>query len=168
MATSTRTTTQSGLRAPRWVTAFNPVSRRLLGAGVPLGPNALLTVPGRRSGLLRTTPLAIIDQSGRRWVWAPWGDSDWVKNLRAAGRATLSVRGRSEEVEASELDDSERVAFFRNVLAPYAGSMRGGFTFVRVVDQVDLHDPDAAAEGRAVFELQAGRGPLIDRRARLG
>jgi deazaflavin-dependent oxidoreductase (nitroreductase family) len=154
MAANSRTSIQTGLRAPRWVTAFNPVSRRVLGAGVPLGPNALLTVPGRRSGVPRTTPLAIIDRSGHRWVWAPWGDSDWVKNLRAAGRATLSVRGRTEEVTAYELDDHERIAFFRNVLAPYAGSMRGGYTFVRVIDQVDLHDPEAAAEGRAVFELK--------------
>ena len=126
----------------------------MLGAGVPLGPNALLTVPGRRTGVPRTTPLAIIRVSGRQWVWAPWGDSDWVKNLRAAGHATLSVRGQKSEVTASELDDHERVSFFRNVLAPYAGSMRGGFTFVRVIDQVDLHDPEAAAEGRAVFELK--------------
>jgi deazaflavin-dependent oxidoreductase (nitroreductase family) len=154
MAAHVHATPRSGLRAPRWVTLFNPISRRLLGAGVPLGPNALLTVAGRRSGVPRTTPLAIINRGGRRWVWAPWGDSDWVKNLRAAGRATLSVRGRSEEVMASELNDGERVAFFRDVLAPYAGAIRGGFTFVRVVDQVDLHDPEAAADGRAVFELK--------------
>jgi deazaflavin-dependent oxidoreductase (nitroreductase family) len=155
MAANTRTTTtKSGLRAPRWVTAFNPISRRVLGAGVPLGPNALLTVPGRRSGVPRTTPLAIIRISGRRWVWAPWGDSDWVKNLRAAGRATLSIRGQAEEVTAVELDDQERGRFFRDVLAPYAGGMRGGFTFVKLIDQVDLHDPETAAEGRAVFELK--------------
>jgi hypothetical protein len=102
----------------------------------------------------RTTPLAIIDRSGRRWIWAPWGDSDWVKNLRVAGGGTLAIRGRSEQVTACELDPHERISFFRNVLAPTAGAMRGGFTFVRVIDQVDLHDPEAAAEGRAVFELK--------------
>jgi deazaflavin-dependent oxidoreductase (nitroreductase family) len=160
MAAHVHTTPRGGLRAPRWVTLFNPISRRLLGAGVPLGPNALLTVPGRRSGVPRTTPLAIIDHSGRRWVWAPWGDSDWVKNLRAAGGGTLAIRGRSEPVTASELDDHERVAFFRNVLAPVAGATRGGLTFVRVVDQVDLHDPEAAAEGRAVFELKPVGAPV--------
>jgi deazaflavin-dependent oxidoreductase (nitroreductase family) len=152
MAAQTHTTIRS-LHPPRWVTVFNPVSRKLLGAGVPLGPNALLTVPGRKSGVPRTTPLAIIDRGGRRWVWAPWGESDWVKNLRAAGRAMLSIRGSDEEVTVTELDHHERIAFFRNVLAPYAGAMRGGFTFVRLVDGVDLHDPEAAAEGRAVFEL---------------
>ena len=47
-------------RPPGIVPLLNPVLRRLLAAGVPLGPNALLTVRGRRTGQLRTTPLAIM------------------------------------------------------------------------------------------------------------
>ncbi|MDQ6790679.1 MAG: nitroreductase family deazaflavin-dependent oxidoreductase, partial [Candidatus Dormibacteraeota bacterium] len=39
-----------------------------------MGPNGLITIRGRKSGLPRTTPVAIIEVSGRRWVWAPWGD----------------------------------------------------------------------------------------------
>src|SRR5687768_3045138 len=98
--------------APRYVTLMNPIARRLLAARVPLGPNALLTVPGRKTGHPRTTPLAIIDYADRRWVWAPWGDVHWVRNLRAAGRATITVRGRREAVEATELDEQQRAAFF--------------------------------------------------------
>ncbi len=60
--------------APRWVTMFTPITRPLLAAGVPLGFNGLLTVRGRKSGQPRTTPVAIIEVSGRRWVWSPWGD----------------------------------------------------------------------------------------------
>jgi len=75
---------------PRWVFSFfNPIARLLMAAGVPLGFNGLITVRGRQSGLPRTTPVAIIEVSGRRWVWAPWGDVQWVRNLRAAGRATI-------------------------------------------------------------------------------
>ena len=47
--------------APPWVTFFGPIARFLLTAGIPLGPNALITIRGRKSGLLRTTPLAIIE-----------------------------------------------------------------------------------------------------------
>src|SRR5262245_47401259 len=90
--------------APRWVTIWGPIAKFLLGAGVPLGPNALITVRGRKSGQPRTTPLALIQASGRRWVWAPWGEVQWVRNLRAAGRATLTVRRRKEVVTARELD----------------------------------------------------------------
>src|SRR6476469_6863717 len=90
---------------PRWVfSLFNPIVRFLLAAGVPLGFNGLITIRGRKSGLPRTTPVAIIEVSGRRWVWAPWGDVHWVRNLRAAGRATITVRRRKEEVRATELD----------------------------------------------------------------
>jgi deazaflavin-dependent oxidoreductase (nitroreductase family) len=140
-------------RVPRSVSLFTPLARVLLAAGVPLGPNGLVTVPGRTSGVPRTTPVAIISVSGRRWIWAPWGDVHWVRNLRAAGRATIAARGRTEEVRAIELDPSERVAFFRDVLGPLARSIRGGVTFIRIADGVDLRDPEAAADGRRVFEL---------------
>lgn len=139
--------------APRWVTMLTLITRPLLAAGVPLGPNGLLTVRGRKSGLPRTTPLAIIDVAGRRWVWSPWGDVQWVRNLRAAESATITVRGRQEDVTVTELDRAERVSFFRGVLGPVARDMRLGMWFVRTVDGTDLDHPVEAADGRAVFEL---------------
>jgi deazaflavin-dependent oxidoreductase (nitroreductase family) len=139
--------------APPWVTFFGPIARLLLTAGIPLGPNALITIRGRKSGLPRTTPLAIIEVAGRRWIWAPWGEVQWVRNLRAAGRATITVRGRTEEVAATELDPRERVAFFRDILGPLARSIPLGVWFIRIVDQVDLDDPVKVAEDRRVFEL---------------
>ena len=139
--------------APRWVTFFNPISKGLLAAGVPLGPNGLVTVPGRKSGLPRTTPIAIIEDSGRRWVWSPWGDVQWVRNLRAAGRATITIRGRTEDVAAVELDPAQRVEFFRDILGPVAHGIPFGVTFIRVVDGTDVDRPQEAAAGRVVFEL---------------
>jgi deazaflavin-dependent oxidoreductase (nitroreductase family) len=122
---------------------------------VPLGPNALLTVAGRTSGVPRSTPLAIIEHEGRRWVWSPWGDVNWVRNLRTSGTATITVRGRSEVVAATELDAGERVWFFRDVLNPVARAIPFGVQFIRFVDGVKLGDPVAAADGRTVFELRA-------------
>jgi len=148
--------TRSAASAPPIVTVFNPVTRFLLRAGVPLGFNGLITIRGRTSGRPRTTPVAIIEFSGRRWVWCPWGDVNWVRNLRAAGSATITVRGRKEEIRATELDPAERVAFFRDVLGPVARGMPFGVQFIRVVDGVDLNRPPAElAEGRAAFELHA-------------
>ena len=145
----------SAARAPRSVSLFNPILKFLLAAGVPLGPNGLITIRGRKSGRPRTTPVAIIEVSGRRWVWAPWGEVHWVRNLRAAGRATITVRRRSEDVRATELDATQRVAFFRDVLGPLARGIPFGVQFIRIVDGVDLADPVEAAEGRRVFELHA-------------
>jgi deazaflavin-dependent oxidoreductase (nitroreductase family) len=144
--------TQRG-RAPWWVPLFNPLTKVLLAAGVPLGPNGLITIRGRTSGLPRTTPVAIIEVSGRRWVWAPWGEVQWVRNLRAAGRATITVRRRAEEVSATELDPTERVGYFRDVLGPLARGIPFGVWFIRIADQVDLDHPLEAADGRPVFEL---------------
>jgi deazaflavin-dependent oxidoreductase (nitroreductase family) len=143
----------SAARVPRSVSIFSPILKFLLAAGVPLGYNRLVTIRGRKSGLPRTTPLAVIQASGRRWVWAPWGDVHWVRNLRAAGRATIEVRGLKEEVSATELDAARRLEFFRDVLGPFARRIPFGISFARIVDGVDLNDPVAAAEGRRVFEL---------------
>jgi deazaflavin-dependent oxidoreductase (nitroreductase family) len=139
--------------APSWVTFFGPIARFLLAAGIPMGPNVLVTIRGRKSGQPRTTPLAIIEVAGRRWIWAPWGDVQWVRNLRAAGRATITARRRTEEVAATELDPAQREAFFRDILGPFARSIPFGLWFIRTVDQVDLDDPMEPAEHRRVFEL---------------
>ena len=149
----TNATGATAEHAPRWVTMFGGVAKRVLAAGVPLGFNGLITIRGRTTGLPRTTPVAIIDVSGRRWIWAPWGDVHWVRNLRAAGGATITVRRRSEEVTATELDRAQRIVFFRDVLDPAARDIPFGRSFIRVVDGTDLDDPIAAAEGRPVFEL---------------
>jgi deazaflavin-dependent oxidoreductase (nitroreductase family) len=133
---------------------LNRVAKPLLSAGVPMGYNGLLTVRGRKTGQPRTTPLAIIEVDDRRWVWSPWGEVHWVHNLRAAGRATIEVRRQEQEVQAVELDPAERARFFRETLAPLARSMRGGVTFIRLLDGVDLDDPNEIGEGRPVFELR--------------
>jgi deazaflavin-dependent oxidoreductase (nitroreductase family) len=139
--------------APAWVTMFTPIAKGLLAAGVPLGFNGLITIRGRKSGLPRTTPVAIIEVAGRRWVWAPWGEVHWVHNLRAARQATIRVRRRTDDVRATELDEAQRLGFFRDVLGPLARSIPLGYWFIRMVDNVDLNDPVDAAHGRPVFEL---------------
>jgi hypothetical protein len=93
--------TDNAARAPWWVTVFGPIAKFLLAARVPLGFNGLITVRGRTSGLPRTTPLAIIDVSGRRWVWAPWGEVHWVRNLRVEPAASRSAE------EAKKLMDEQ-------------------------------------------------------------
>jgi deazaflavin-dependent oxidoreductase (nitroreductase family) len=143
------------LHPPRGINVFNAIAKPLLAAGIPMGPNALLTVLGRTSGEPRTTPLAVIEVDGRRWVWSPWGEVHWVRNLRTAGRASIEVRRKTAEVTATELSPTERLEFFRDVLRPLAESMRGGMWFIRNFDGVDLTDPVAAAKDRRVFELHA-------------
>jgi deazaflavin-dependent oxidoreductase (nitroreductase family) len=141
------------LHPPRGISIFNAISRPLLAVGVPMAFNGLITVPGRKTGLPRTTPLAIIRVGDRRWVWSPWGEVNWVRNLRAAGLATITFRRREEAVRADELTPDQRIGYFRDVLGPLVRRFPGGSWFIRTFDGVDLSDPVAAANGRPVFEI---------------
>ena len=65
----------------------------------------VLTVVGRKSGRRYSTPVQLVLEDGRRWLVAPYGEREWVKNARAAGRVELSralrtTRHRIEEVDA--------------------------------------------------------------------
>ena len=141
--------------APWHVRLFGRILKPLIAAGIPLGFNRLVTIRGRKSGLPRTAALAVLRIDGDRWVWAPWGEVQWVRNLRAAGRATIADRHRTVDVRAIELDPAERVGFFRDVIGPFARSIPFGYWFIRLVDGVDLNDPEAAARRCPVFELHA-------------
>jgi deazaflavin-dependent oxidoreductase (nitroreductase family) len=148
------------MAVPSFVPIFNGIARRLLRLGVPLGPNALLSVRGRKSGLTRTTPVALIEVGGRRWVSSPYGEVQWVRNLRAAGEATLAVGRRREAVRAVELDRSETVRFFAETFGPYVRRTRlGSLMLGSILGARDiLEDPRRAAERHPVFELHAATG----------
>jgi deazaflavin-dependent oxidoreductase (nitroreductase family) len=122
-----------------------------------MGPNALLTVRGRTSGLPRTTPVALLVIDGRRWVVGTFGDVHWVRNLRAAGEATLTVKGRSEPVQATTYSPQEAASFFKHVLGPYARrTPLIRFVLKRVLGAGQLlSDPDGAAQRVSVFELRS-------------
>src|SRR5256885_3013067 len=145
------------IRVPSIVGFFNPVARRVLKVGALLGPNALITIRGRKSGLDRTTPVALVEIGGQRWVIGTFGEVNWVRNLRAAGRATLSVGRRRDEVLATELDEATATAFFRHVIAPYTRRMPLGIAAVLLsllrADEL-VKDPAAATRHRPVFGLR--------------
>jgi deazaflavin-dependent oxidoreductase (nitroreductase family) len=143
-------------RVPSFVGLFNPIARRVLRVGALMGPNALITVRGRKTGQPRTTPVALVEIEGKKWVIGTFGEVNWVRNLRAAGAATLSVGSRREEVRSVELTPEEGAAFFRDVIGPYVRRMRIGPLLLSVLRSRDiLDDPVGAAARRPVFELRS-------------
>ena len=70
-------------RVPLQVSLFSPILKFLLAAGVPIGYNGLITIPGRKSGLPRTTPVAIIAVSA--------GDSSGLPGARSIGCAICEL-----------------------------------------------------------------------------
>jgi deazaflavin-dependent oxidoreductase (nitroreductase family) len=150
-------------RVPSFVPIFNRVAKRLLRLGPLMGPNALLSVRGRKSGQVRTTPVALVEAGGKRWTIGMFGDVNWVRNLRAAGEGTLATGRRTERVRAVELDRAEAGSFFADVVRPYADTRFKRWMLGSVLGGRDIFDdPQGAAARRPVFELlPAAPAPAI-------
>ena len=101
---------------------LNPLFVRYLAAGLPAGPNVLLTVRGRTSGRPRRTPVAMLRLADRRFVQAAYGQVGWVKNLRAAGRVVVTQGRRTQTFDAVELSPDVAAALLRGALVPYRPS----------------------------------------------
>lgn len=72
------------------------------------GLASTLTVPGRKTGEPRTLPVNVLDVDGRRYLVAVRGETEWVRNLRAAGGGELRRRGRSQRFTAAEVADEDK------------------------------------------------------------
>jgi deazaflavin-dependent oxidoreductase (nitroreductase family) len=101
---------------------LNPLFSRYLGAGLPAGPNVLLTVRGRSSGRFRRAPVAMLDLGDRRFVQAAFGEVNWVRNLRAAGQAVVTKGRHADAVDAVELAPGVAGAIMHEALATYPRS----------------------------------------------
>lgn len=77
----------------------------------------LLTVPGRKTGQLHSTPVVPVETDDGHWIVSPFGRVGWVHNVRAAGQVTLHRGKRTETLAATELEPREAVPVLRRYLA---------------------------------------------------
>lgn len=84
---------------------MNPLVAFLTRRGLSLAGSAVLSVPGRTSGELRTTPVNPLTLDGTRYLLAARGQTQWVRNLRVSGWAQLTVGRRTERVATREITD---------------------------------------------------------------
>lgn len=103
---------------PSMVNLFNPVVRRLLTLGLPMGPNVLVTIRGRKSGELRTFPVAVLETDGRTLLFSSFGEVNWVRNLRAAGELKLRRGRRDRAMTAVELTPEEAAPLLEAAVLP--------------------------------------------------
>ncbi len=99
--------------APRWLKPFNRMIVVFQRLGVVAGTMRSLSVPGRASGRLRTTPVSPLTVDGERYIVAGFEDADWVKNAQAAGWGILARGRKRERVSLVELPVEERGAVLR-------------------------------------------------------
>jgi len=84
----------------------------------------VLEVPGRRSGAPRQVPLNVLDHGGERYLVAPRGETEWVRNLRVADTAHLKTRRKGETIRAVEVPVAERA----DLIALYRAKWDGATT----------------------------------------
>ena len=76
----------------------------------------LLSVAGRRTGRIYETPVSLVERDGRRWLVAPYGEREWVKNAAAAGWVGLRRGRRTERVRVEDVPPEERAPILRAYL----------------------------------------------------
>ncbi len=121
----------------------------LLRAGVKIGKTSLLTVRGRKSGQPHTVPVTLVEQDGERWLVAPYGVVQWVRNIRAAGTATLTRGRHSEVISVTELEAREAAP----VLKQYLLQVRVVRPYFDVAKDAPLSDFEREAPCHPVFKI---------------
>ena len=103
---------------PGWFTTniFNRVVALLTQLGLSVYGSRILAVRGRTSGQWRTTPVNLLTYRGERYLVAPRGVTQWVRNIRASGEGELRLGRRREPIGVVELSDGEKPEVLRAYL----------------------------------------------------
>ncbi len=131
------------LRSRKLPLGLKPANRVIVALqrlGMAFGPMRLLSVPGRKSGQLRTTPVSPLTVDGRRYLIAVFDGAEWVKNARASGWGILARGRKQERVALVELSVEERASVLREL----SDKEPGGARFLRQRYRVS-NDPEAFA-----------------------
>lgn len=140
------------LRPTRSDAIFNATVAGLTRLGVSVWGSRVLAVRGRTSGEWRTTPVNLLTVDGERYLVAPRGVTQWVRNIRAASGGELRLGRRVEEITVAELADGEKAGVLREYLRRWA------FEVGRFFEGIDASSTDeqlaAIAPGFPVFRLR--------------
>jgi deazaflavin-dependent oxidoreductase (nitroreductase family) len=137
------------IRPPWWLKYVNKAMIGVQRLGVNFGP-VVLTVPGRKSGKPRSTPVAPMTVDGNEYIVGGLPGSDWTTNARAAGEATLLRGRRTERVRLVEMPVDEA----RPLLREFPVKVPTGVGFIKSAGLVTGPNPDE-------FEALAGRCPVF-------
>jgi deazaflavin-dependent oxidoreductase (nitroreductase family) len=140
---------------PWWLKPANKFFIQLSRLGLSFGGESpvVLTVPGRKTGAPRSTPVTPMTVDGKRYVVAGFPGADWVRNVRAAGEVTLARGRRRERVRMVELSAEEA----RPVLRVFPTEVPTGVGFMKRSGLVRDGNPqefEALAGRCAVFRLE--------------
>jgi len=134
---------------------FNSLTKWLTTRGVSLMGSRVLAVRGRKSGEVRTTVVNLFTYEGDRYLLAPRGHTQWVRNLRAVGEGELRLGRRNERFTPVEIADADKTPLIRLYLRKWAWETGAFFDGLKADSpQADI---EAAAPGFPVFRIVAVR-----------
>lgn len=145
---------------PDWFTkrVFNPAIGLLVRSGFGLLGSRELRIVGRSSGQVRTTVVHVLELDGRRYLIAPRGTTQWVRNLRAAGgTGELRVGRRIEQFQAEELSDDAKAPILRAYVDRWGWEV--GRFFEGVTKKSTDEELAAIAPGFPVFAITTSDQP---------
>jgi deazaflavin-dependent oxidoreductase (nitroreductase family) len=142
-------------KRPGWFTknVFNRIVAGLTRMGISVLGSRVLEVQGRSSGQWRRTPVNLLTVEGERYLVAPRGQTQWVRNLRASGRGRLVLGRRGEPFTALELDDHDKVPILRAYLKRWKAEV--GVFFEGVGPDSSEQELARVAPNHPVFRLSA-------------
>lgn len=106
---------------------FNGLIALFTRLGLSVYGSRVLAVRGRRTGEWRTVPVNLLEHEGARYLVAPRGDTQWVRNLRASRTGELRVGRRRQTFQAEELPDAEKPPLLRAYLRRWAFEVKTFF-----------------------------------------
>jgi deazaflavin-dependent oxidoreductase (nitroreductase family) len=120
-------------RQPDWFTrnVFNGLVAGLTRLGISVWGSRILRVRGRQSGRWYSTPVNLLTYEGQRYLVAPRGNTQWVRNLRAAGGGELALGSVVESFRATELPDDAKPPLLRAYLQRWQFEVGAFFDGVR-------------------------------------
>jgi len=140
-----------GFRPPTPVErAFNRLFGFLVGLGLGMKHNYLLQVRGRKSGKLYSTPIDLLEMDGKRYLVAPRGNTQWVRNAEAAGEVTLKKGGFRQSFRLRAISDAEKLPMLKAYLDSFKTTVQRYFS---VPAGSDLQAFENIAGNYPVFEL---------------
>lgn len=131
----------------------------MLRAGMAPEGYYLLTVKGRKSGLPRSRPVALVEVGEEKWLVAPYGEVNWVHNARAAGVVTLSSGRESATYRLEELPLAERAPILKEYITRYAITR----PYFDALPESDLAEFEGEAQDRPVFKLHPSQNHGYER-----
>lgn len=121
----------------------------LVGIGLGLRHNYLLQVRGRKTGRIYSTPVNILEMDGRRFLVAPRGQTQWVRNAQASGSVSLKKGFKSKEFRLRAIPDQEKPEILKQYLDSFSTTVQRYF-------------PIPAGSPPAAFQPLAARYPIFE------